>query len=328
MSATTENTDGGFTLDVASEDDVRRTLQELQRKNSDLEKDLATERSRRVNVETNLDGERVARTTAEAERDTHAARVTTEAEARWNAEKAAATTAISAKEKALELAEDDYARHAELGEWKEAAKAQTKIATETAEIHALRQKAEWLETNKEKLVPKPVVRTEQPRAPAEPASNHRYAKLITGPLVGGEEAWLDARPKFQSDAAYREEVFSASAFAARRHERGSDSYFREIERILGEESEQPNNRRNDPPPPRNQPSNRQAQSADLPASRRSGPGENPAGSQGEIRLTPEEVDMADGLYGNPNSEKDWYIADPAKRYAHYHEMKQRKLSRG
>lgn len=329
MSETIVEREAGGSLggDVANEDDVRRTLQELQRKYTDTERELSSERARRVTLESTLTSEQIARTTAEADRDTHAARVSTEAELRWNAEKSQATTAIASSEHAITAAEEDYARYAELGEWKEAAKAQRALAEHATELHALKQKQQWLDNNKEKLVPKPAPRAEQqPRRPAEPSSrapNHRYAQHISGELAGGEEAWLDARPQFQSDPNYREDVFAASNVAGRKHSRGTDQYFREIERILGEEAPQQEGQY----PPARQPAKPGVrQSADLPASRRAGPGETPAAGRGEVRLSGDEVEVADGLYGDPNS--DWYIADTGKRYSHYAEMKARKSGRG
>lgn len=333
MSETITETHGN-TGEVASEDDVQRTLKELQRKNTDLERDLGAERARRTALETNLAGEQHARTTAESERDTHATRAATEAELRWTAEKGQATTAITATQQALEAAEEDYARHAELGEWKDAAKAQRAMSEQTAQLLSLRQKDQWLDNNKEKLIAKPPARTEQREHPrrVEPASSHRYAEYIKGDLAGGEETWLNARPQFLNDPNYREDVFSASGVAARKHPRGTASYFREIERILGEEGQQEqvqteqtqteeNTQRQQP-----QRQTRQNQSADLPASRRSGPGEDPSGGAKVVKLSADEREMADGLFGDPNR-TDSYISDEGKRYEYYHRMKLLKQSR-
>lgn len=310
----------------ADEGDVRRMLHELQRKHTDTERELASERNRRTTLESTLTSEQIARTTAEAERDNHAARVTTEAELRWNAEKGQATTAIASAEQALSAAEEDYARHAELGEWKDAAKAQREMAQQTTELHALQQKQQWLDNNKERLVPKQAPKPEQPRRAAEPAPrpNHKYAEHV-GDLIGGEEAWLDNRPQFQSDPNYRQDVMNASAVAGRKHQRGTEPYLREIERILGEEGQQQDAQDNHQTRQPAKPAARSNQSPDLPASRRSGPGEPPAGARGEVRLSADEVEVADGLYGDPNS--DWYIGDTAKRYSHYAAMRERKAGR-
>jgi hypothetical protein len=317
MSEALEHQDTGG--EVATVEDVQRTLAELKREKEDLSKELERERRQRVSLESNLDVERTGRATAEAERDTHAARVVSEAELRWNAEREAAQAAITAKQKDIEQAEEAYSRHADLGDWKEAAKAQRIMAEAAAEATAERQRLKWLESNKEKLVPKaPVV---QPRERQEPG--HRYQKYV-GALVGGEEEWLDQRPKFQSDPTYREEVIAASNLAGKRYTRGSEKYLREIERLLDEDPQtddrrndrQSRNQRdhdNDEPAPR-----QRSQSADLPPSRRAGPGERPSGSDVVAKLTEDEMEMADGMYGNPNN-SNWYEPDRGKRYKRYAE---------
>lgn len=320
MSETIDHNSGAG-AEHASGDDVERTLQELRREKTDLERTLNTERAARQRLEGNLDSERVARTTAEIQRDEATTRVVSEAEQRWNAEKAAAEGTISSRQQALDAAEEDYARHADLGDWKAAAKAQRAIAEATTELHSTRQYLKHLDTNKERLIPKaPPARVDTP-APATRA-NHRYAQHIPGELVSGEEAWLDQRPKFQNDQSYREEVYAASNLAVKRHARGSDGYFREMERLMGEEAprrEAQHDPVDDGNPPRREAGGRQP-SADLPASRRAAPGQQPAGSRADISLSADERDMADGIYGDPNR-KDFYIADPKDRYLRYHEMK-------
>ena len=323
MSDTADNTTETL-VDVATVEDVQRTLRELQGRSAELERELAEERARRTSLESNLDGERVARTTAEIQRDEHASRVVSEAEARWNAEKAASEAAIAARQAALNAAEEDYATHAEVGDWKAVAKAQRAIAEATTELQAQRQKLNYLETNKERMIPQaPTARRETPAPAAQPTQTHRYSRFITGPLVGGEEAFLDARPQFQTDESYRSQLFDASNFAAKRFPRGSDGYLREIERILGEERQTGGDTGRVQEQP-SRPANRSAsaQSADLPASRRAAPGQQPAAGANEIRLTAEEAEMAEGMYGNPN-DPQWYIADRAERMRRYAENKRK-----
>ncbi len=321
MSETVEQS-GSQGGETASIEDVQRTLRELQRKSEDLERNLESERRQRASLENVLETERFGRVTAEQDRDTQAARVLTEAELRWNAEKEAAAAAAAAKQKEIDQAEEAYYRYAEGGDWKEAAKAQRVMAEAAAEAQAERQRLRWLETNREKLVPK--TPPQQPQRQAEPAATHRYQRFVSGPLVGGEEEWLDRRPQFQTDASYREQVFAATNLAAKKYARGSDNYLREIERLLDEEpaqdSRRSRNRRNeddyddDAPAPRRQ-------SADLPPSRRAGPGERPSGSDLAAQLTDEEKEMADNMYGNPNNSLQ-YVPDRAKRQKLYADNKQ------
>lgn len=333
--------------DPVTLEDVQRALQELRGQNETLTQQLESERALRTSTQSELGSERQARTVAEQERDGHAARAVSEAEQRWNTEKELTTQSIATQRSALAAAEESYARHAEAGEWKEAGAAQRQIAEAAAKLDRFEQRATWLETNKERLVPK-VVSREQPRpapnqpqtAPAAvPLPAHRYAQFIEGPLATGEQEWLDKRPQFSTDAGYRDQVFSASAIATKRgHPRGTPAHFRELERILGE---------GQPVAPRQQAEeildtgpgasggysgngggNGAARpSADLPPSRRAAPGQQPAGAQQPVRLTPDEVEIADGMYGQPTLEGS-YIADPAERYRHYYNLKQLQISRG
>jgi hypothetical protein len=319
--------------EVASEEDVRNTLAELQKKHSILERDYSAERTARTAAEIERDNERNARALAEREREAAANRVGSESEARWNAEKAATTQAITAREQAIQAAEEDYARHAELGDWKEAGKAQRAMATAAAELERYKQKNELLDSNKDRMIQKPAPRQEQ--RPAQVAQNpiqqqnqvpSRYAGVVDR-LVGGEEAYLDARPKFLSDPAYRQEVIDASNIASKRFPRGSDGYLKEISRIMGEDDGDGGRQQEQQQRQQQVANTRQSSaSADLPASRRAAPGEQPSGGRGEFTLSQDEADMADSIYGDP-TQRDFYIADRGKRLEHYYNMKQRAASR-
>jgi hypothetical protein len=319
MSATTTENVEETVGNSIDDEDVKRTLDELRRENSTLKTQYEQERTKATRLETNLEGERVARTTAEVERDTHATRAASEAEQRWNAEKNAVTSGIASLQHTLSSAEEDYTRHAEVNDWKEAAKAQREMARAEAQLLEHQRKSEWLDSNKERIVAKPVP-TQRVEITRQAAPSHRYASYINGNLVGGEEAWLDSRPQFQTDPAYREEVFAATNFASRKYVRGSEPYLREVERVLGENG-QHDNEGGGTPSPRQTPG-RQNQSADLSPSRRSAPGQQPAGSQQEWHLTEDEKEMADGMYGNPNSVAGWFEPDRAKRYKRYYDNNQ------
>jgi hypothetical protein len=369
MSETLANTE--VHIEPASHEDVERTLKELRRtadRVPDLESQLKAERARRLSLENNLDGERVARTTAEIQRDEATNRVISEAEQRWNAEKSAAEAAIAAKEQALEQAVEEFTRHSELGDWKEAGKAQRAIAEHTAQKLAAEHRVQYLETNKERIVPKaPPTRTATERPPGRPS--HKYGDIITNELVGGEEAWIDARPRILTDQAYRQTVFDASNLASRRYERGSDQYLREIERIIGEDDrddrrdnrrtrdrdyddrdedyhpgrdydrDEPRGRGRERDEPRGRERDRDVradpprrerayqESSDLPPARRAGPGQQPSGNTQEVRLTPEEAEIADGMYGDPNSGPDWYVPNQKERYLRYAANKAKMASR-
>jgi hypothetical protein len=317
-------------------------LDELQRKHDETARELNTERSRRISIETELNGERSARTVAEQERDNNAARVVTEAEQKYNAQVQAVKTQITSLDRQMGDTQAALERALESGDHKEVGRLQRSMAEIGGEIATLKQQDRFLETNKERIVPKVPAPTE--RRPATPTPSGRYAGVVGGPLHGGEEAWLDKRPQFMTDEGYRQAVFNASALAARKHTRGTDDYLRELERIMGEEPANGNGRQ---PPrrtetqqqaedeetggaPARQPAARQdggyqsggAPSADLPASRRAGPGQNPGGRV-QFTLTPQQREIADGMWGNPNNTDPnspfAYIPDEAERYRKYWE---------
>lgn len=309
-----QNLTGGG--EPVSHEDLQRMLEESRGQIANLTRERDTERSTRVLTEQERDAERANRVITEQQRDEQAGRVVTEAEARYAAQREAVKSGIAANEGVLSAAEDSYARHAESGDWKAAATAQRQIAEAAAKLTNLRGQQEYLEANKARLVPQaPAPRREQPQ---QAATTDRLSQLVDGKLEPGEREWLNQRPKFLDDAGYRAQVFSASGVAvAKGYARGSQPYFREIERIIGEEQ------------PRQETQQQQRQergpSADLPPQRRASPGQNPTGGR-EWNLTADEAEIADGIYGDPNQSN--HIADKGERYKHYWDMKEYQKAKG
>ena len=66
-------------------------------------------------------------------------------------------------------------------------------------------------------------------------------------------------------------------------------------------------------------------SADIAPQRRATPGADIQGTR-EIRLTADQAEVADGLYGQPNSPD--YIPDQGERYRKYHENLERRRAAG
>lgn len=306
-----------------TEDDLRRMLDEVRKEKDDLTRERDTERSTRYQTQQELEQERAARFVTEQERDGHAARVVNEAEHRYNAQKEAVKNGIEAQKERATTAEEAYARHAETGEWKLAAAAQKQMAEATARLTNLEAQHEYLETHKDTLVP-PVTRQETRQVQQRPPAfgNDRISQIVGGDLVSGERAWLEKRPKFIDDVSYQRQVFGASQLAAGKgYSRGSEPYFKEMERILGEgetESRQTESRQTEPRQER-------APSADIAPQRRASPGQDVRGSR-EIRLTADQAEVADGLYGNPNGSD--YISDPAERYKKYYDNLERRRAAG
>lgn len=323
MSEALDTTDGGSPVTV---EDLRRMLDEGKAERDNLVRERDTERNGRSQAEQRAEAERQARIVTENERDGHAQRVVNEAEHRYNAQREAVRNGISVLEGAVAQAEEAYARSAEAGDWGAAAKAQRHMAESAARLTNLQAQSEYLDSNKERLVPPVQVapRRDIPQQPQQrPPAGDRYAEFIKGHIEPSERKWLDQRPKFFENPSYRGEIFAASQLAtARGHQRGGDAYFKEMSKILGE----------DGGGGEIHPTNGRAQtrernlSSDLAPQRRSSPGAQPSGGGREIRLSADECEVADGLYGQSNN--DDFIPDQAKRYQHYFDMKQKRIQSG
>lgn len=314
MSEVIEQTDSQVTVD-----DLQKMLDDVRKEKEDLARERDTERSNRFSTQQELEQERAARLVTEQERDGHAQRVVNESEQRYNAQKDTVKNGIEAQKERVTVAEEAYARHAETGEWKLAAAAQRQMAEAAAKLTNLEAQHDYLETHKEQFV-QPVVKPEA-RQPARQVSTDRISQLVGGDLVGGERAWLEKRPKFLDDDSYRRQVFGASQLAAGKgYSRGSEPYFKEMERILGEGEQTPVVERQ-----AEQPRQERTMSSDIAPQRRASPGSEPRGSR-EIRLTADQAEVADGLYGNPNSGD--FIPDPAERYKKYYENLERRRAAG
>lgn len=294
-------------------EDLQRMLDEQRGRTAEVERERDTERSTRIQTEAERDAERAARLVTETERDGHAARIGTEAEQRWAAERDAAKNGIDAQKSTLTSAKQAYARHAEEGNWSAAADAQEVMVQAGARLAQLEAKAEFLDTNKERLVAPPPKTESREVRPAAPPTD-RIGQLVRD-VLPAERTWIEKRPKFLDDAGYRAQVFDASNFASKRFTRGTDGYFREIERVLGESETQ------SPRPSASANGHDRAPSADLAPQRRASPGQQPQGGGQEWRLSADEAEIADGLYGQQNQPD--YIADQPTRYRHYWEMKEK-----
>jgi hypothetical protein len=308
---TTEPTGGN----PVTEADLQKMLDDMRAEKETLAKERDTLASRASRAEQERDAERARAATAETERDANGQRYVTAEEQRYNAQRESVKNAIASQEQTAAAAEEELARQMEAGDHRAAAAAQRKLAQAESALTNLRNQDQYLETNKEILIPK---------APAPPARvetrqvepTGRYGQFIKGNIEPSEVEWLDRRPKFGEDPRYREKVFGASRLAATEHPRGTPGYFREMERILGETAEVRET------PAAATPTRQQ--SADLAPQRRASPGGAPAGTV-EMRLTADEAEVANGLYGNPDSED--YLPNQVDRFKKYWTNKQRMAER-
>lgn len=295
-----------------TEADLQKMLDDMRAEKEAAIKERDTERSTRLTLEQRLEAERARAATAESERDANGQKYVTAEEQRYNAQRESVKSAITATEQTAAAAEEELARQMEAGDHRAAAAAQRKLAQAEAALTNLRAQDNYLETSKEILVPKaPPPRTETRQ---EPSPTSRYGQYIKGQIHPSEVEWLDKHPKFTEDAGFRNKVFGASQIASAEHPRGTPGYFREMERILGEGAAVQEPTRE--PPARQE----RQQSADITPQRRATPGGAPAGTV-EMRLTADEAEVANGLYGNPESED--YLPNQVDRFKKYWQNKQR-----
>jgi hypothetical protein len=322
----TQQDAGGTPVTV---DDLQRMLSEGRAERDNLIRERDSERSGRSQAEQRAEAERAQRLVTESERDGHAQRVVNEAEHRYNAQREAVRNGISVLEGTVSTAEEAYARHAEAGDWSSAAKAQRHMAEAAAKLTNLQAQSEYLENNRERLVPQyqvPPRRDVQVPQQEQRQSGDKYAQFIKGRIEPSEKAWLDQRPKFMDNPAYRNEIFAASQLStARGYARGSDPYFKEMSKILGEDSG-PTNGSGHNGTGREPVRYDRNLSSDLAPQRRSAPGAQPSGGGREIKLTADECEVADALYGNQNNED--YLPNRAERYERYDTMKRRRAESG
>lgn len=275
---------------------------------ADLERMLEESRKRESTLERERDQERDSRRRVEQERDNATTAVQSAAQQRYTAEVSATEMALAAAKSASEHAKAALRTALEAGDFAAVADAQEAIADAATERSQAVARKNWLDSNKEQLTqaaPPPRTETSKPTG--------KYAQYV-GDLRDSEAQWLDARPEFVDNPKYRSKVFGASQLAGADYERGTPDYFRRMEEILGE---------SDAPREPVRPAARQ-QSADLPAGGHRAPGAPQSGGR-EVRLSADEAEIADALYGNPSG--DNYIADQAARYKHYHANKERMKSR-
>lgn len=274
-------------------DDVRRMLDEMRAGRAELDRQLAEERA--------------ARSRLERERDELAGHAGTAAEQRYVAEMQAADGAIDSAGSEIDRAEEAHAAALEAGDHRAVSKANRAMQEAIQRQAEARNRKQYLEANKAQLTARPAVQR----------SGDKYDGLVDG-IRPEERRWLDDRPQFLSDQKYQRRVYNAAGIAeAEGLGRGSEAYLHRMEEILGEVK-----RSEDEPAPA--PRERGGVSADVAPARRPAPGQS-TGRQ-EIRLTADEREIADGLYGNPGLEG--YIADEAERYKKYHGNKQRMIASG
>ena len=272
-----------------SADDLRKMLDEARGERSKLQEQLESERRQRQSVE--------------RDRDTHAARVISETEQRYNAELNAASTAFTSASSEVNATKQAIKTALSEGNHDLVADLHEQLAGAVQRRNQAESYKGQLERSKDQLL-----------RPPQPTTD-RVAGIEVMPE---EKQWLSNRPRFETDAAYRNDVIRASQAATEEgYRRGSRAYFRHMEEVLGE------GRRAEPEPRHDDEPEARRPSADVAPNRRSSPG---AERRVRVELTAEQRGFADGFYGDPTS--PFYVADPAERYERYFKNRQKMVDEG
>jgi hypothetical protein len=261
----------------------------------DLQKLLEDTRKQVEHITQERDSLRDRAQNVERERDEFATRHLSEKERAYRSDLQAVEGHISSAEADLARAKQLYKSAREAGSVEDEVAAQEQIADATARRREATNRQQYLKAN-EKAFLAPEVRAT--------ASTDPYEELGIRGLMPGERAFADARPRFRTDPAYRDRVTKAAAWAATEFARDSQGYFDRIEELLGEKKA---------PETGDSTPRAQRQSVDVAPQRRQ-PGQQ--SSQNEVRLTADEVEVADAMYGKT-------IPDQAERYRHYATQKQK-----
>lgn len=259
------------------------------------------------------DGETAATArTAQVEQE-GSAKLKTELEQRISEQEATLDTAITSAQSEVESYRALAAKAMEEGKWAEAAEANENLGDAKARQRDLSTQKNNLASYKEKVKAEAVA----PRAPAVGAKT---------------QSWIAAHPRFNTDSVYRAEALLA-------HEKAikagiapeSDEYFEQVELATGDRKKvEP---KVDPVVDKSgeggdgkTPAKAEATPGVAPVTRRAGTPNSPAQAR-TIKLTGDQVEAADSLFGDPTN-SIMYIKDPKERYTYWHSQQERLKSEG
>lgn len=254
------------------------------------------------------------RRSTEIERDS-SVKLTSEIEKRIDEQEVTLTAALASAQSEIESARSLAAKAMEEGKWSEASEANEAMTDAKVRLRELTQQKGHLTRAREQV-----------KLDAE------TAKTPKGPAVGNRtQDWIAKHPRFNTDPVYR-------ATALLEHERAiaagitpeSDEYFQRVELATGDRKAEikvektpiANGEGGDGAPPARAET---PQSGVAPVTRRTP--QVPNNAPGKIKLSGEQVEAADSLFGDPTSPL-MYIKDPKERYTYWHQQQERLKSEG
>lgn len=279
--------------------------------------------------------ERTANTERQARRSAEMANMSAQERA-LVADQEACDSRIESIEGDLQAYEDDIARLAdEPGHGKEIAALNRKMSAAAAKLETENGRKTFLTGQREKF-------NKQTKEAVPPDTNDKI--LANGSRMSQygprTQAWLESHPKAFTDARYFGKCVAAAIKATQAEgiEDQSDEYFRFIEAEIGDTQNAPADPEGeevatDPPAPRRANSTEERYDPESPQPRAAGRGsmasaapptrQTPQGGGNNPRraaaLTPQEREVADGLYAS--------IRNPADRYVKYAENKKIMMGR-
>lgn len=279
-----------------SDDDIRALRADLE--NARKDRDAAKRGETVANT-------RVAQTEQQAREN--AARLANEVNARIEDQAATIESGLIAAQGEIDALRDGLAKALEENKWADAARIQEEMADAKLRMRELTYSKGEIARTKEAAKNAPKV---QPQA---------------APGVGAKtQTWIAAHPKFNTDPSYRAKALWAHEEAlAAGIPVESDEYFQKVEEMLGERkaaaAEPTANDNDDEPPPSR---------GVAPVQRRAAPanGNDNGGGRKTIKLTSDQVEAADAMFGDPGSAM--YIKDAKERYTYWHTQAERLKSEG
>lgn len=297
---TITNKDGGEGTEIDSDagdhgggavtaEDILALKEELEA--AKAERDAAKNRESTANA-------RVSQTEQQAREN--ATRLATEVNTRLEEQSAAIESGIVSTQGEIDALRNAAAKALEEGRWGDAAQANEDLADAKLRLREFSYQKGEIARHRE-------AEKTRPKAPQ---------------LHPKTQAWIDSHQRFVSDPIYRQQALLGDAKArAAGLTPDSDKYFEMVEMETGDRKPETNN--NEPPPKKES-----SPSASVaPVSRRSGgsDGGNGGGRQ-TIKLSSEQVDAADSMFGDPSS--PMYIKDPKERYTYWFKQTERLKSEG